>query len=391
MPSLPEKMKAAIVAKYSKDSPAYELVDVPLPPSFHNLLPYQILIKVAVASFCHTDLQILEGDGPAKPGVDPSPSQLAGSHEPTGVIVQLGSDAATKGGFKLGDRIAAAGGAGMCDTCEDCTMTYSAEGSPVTLKYNQHCAHQSGFVGVWTLPGAFQEYTLVDYRFAVRLPDNMTFADAAPLTCAGLTAFRALQVARAQSQPPLKEDDWIAVLGSGGGLGHLLVQFAKAVNLKVIGIDARSEGLELTRRARADVTIDALAGGNDGVVKAVQAATGGRGVSASIILTEHPTASATACAITKTHGTAVIVALPADGVRVPYGEFIFRDVRLFGSNIGSSEDMQALFDLVGDQKNEIFVEKKVFDGLESLPEVIGTYKRAKVAGKLVVRVDSTVA
>lgn len=368
-------------------------METPLPKEFDNLLPYQVLIKVAVASFCHTDLQILEGDGPQVPGYL-GPSGLAGSHEPSGVIVRLGTDAANKGEFKIGDRIAACGCTGVCETCEDCTKVDNGP-SGIALNYAQHCAHLTGYAGVWgPHPGAFQGYTIVDYRFSVRIPDSMSFVTAAPLTCAGLTAFRALQVARSQSQPPLEKGDWIAVLGSGGGLGHLVVQFAKAVGLKVIGIDARDSGFELTRRAGADAVLDVRDGQAklvESVSKIVSEGKSGSptGVSSSIILAEHPAASANACAITKKHGTAVLVALPADGVVVPWPELVLRDIRLLGSNIGSPEDLRTLFTLFGDAKNGLFVETKVYEGLESLPEVIETYRKGSVAGKLVVKVDSS--
>ena len=95
--------------------------------------------------------------------------------------------------------------------------------------------------------------------------------------------------------------EWVALVGAGGGLGHLGVMFAKAMGLKVIGIDARDEGLKLAKDSGADVVIDARQG-LKGVVKEVKAAAGQDGVTASINISDARSAAATACAVTRTHG-----------------------------------------------------------------------------------------
>lgn len=86
---------------------------------------------------------------------EPSPSGKSGSHEPSGTIVACGS-AATAPGFKPGDRVAAIGWRGLCGKCDDCL------GPERDCHY---CKFLEGFVGT-TLPGAFQEYTVVDERLA---------------------------------------------------------------------------------------------------------------------------------------------------------------------------------------------------------------------------------
>lgn len=151
--------------------------------------------------------------------------------------------------------------------------------------------------------GAFQEYLIVDGREAAVIPDGMSFATAAPLACAGMTSWRAVK------QCGLKEGQWIGIVGSGGGLGHLAVQFAKkCFGLKVVGIDAREEGLALTREAGADLVVDAREG-KEKVVEKVNAVTGGLGVDASCNVSDAKSAGPTAGAITRQHGTVVFVAL----------------------------------------------------------------------------------
>jgi propanol-preferring alcohol dehydrogenase len=178
-----------------------------------------------------------------------------------------------------------------CGHCGDCL-------GPET--YRQYCANNGGSIGV-KRDGAFAEYVLVDSRSTSKLPDSVSFETAAPLACAGCTAWRGVL----QSQ--LKAGDWLAIVGSGGGLGHLGIQFARALGINVIGIDAREEGLELSRTAGAQITVDARKG-DKAVVEEVQKVTNGAGADATINVSDAKTAAATACAVTKMHGVMVQIA-----------------------------------------------------------------------------------
>ena len=333
--------------------------EIPVPT---DLGPHDILIKVAVASFCHTDLMVLEGDMTAKP------TNLSGSHEPSGIVVKTGSSVA---GFATGDRIAALGAKDLCGKCDDCIMGEDAKG----LNYAHYCDTHT-FTGI-SCPGAFQEYTVVDSRSAVKIPDKLSFISAAPLTCAGATAWRALKVSDANT------GDWVAVIGSGGGLGHLAVRFAVAKGLKVVGIEARDEGLTLTKKSGAHVVVDARIGTED-MVKQVHEAIGAKGVAASIVFSDHTTATATACYVTRKHGTVVVVSQPPEFV-IPFKQLIFRDLRIRGSLLATGVDFDELVKFVA--AHDITVEASVFHGLQSLPKVIETSIAGKTAGKLVVVVD----
>lgn len=151
--------------------------------------------------------------------------------------------------------------------------------------------------------GAFQEYLIVDGREAALIPDSMSFATAAPLACAGMTSWRGVK------QCELKPGQWIAIVGSGGGLGHLAIQMAKkAFGLKVVGVDARDEGLALTEEAGADLVLDARIG-KEKLVEQVHKHTDGKGVHAALNVSDAKSAAPTAAAITRDHGTVVQVAL----------------------------------------------------------------------------------
>lgn len=247
----------------------YKIHKVPTPES---LGPYDVLIKVAVASLCHTD-------GMVSAGVMGTKLPCIGSHEGAGTVVRLGSSVTD---FKEGDRVMAGLPRSRCGHCPDCLGDEN---------YRQYCPNLAGHVGV-TLDGAFAEYMIVDGRESSRLPDDVSFETAAPLACAGCTVWRGIL------QTDLKKGETVAIVGAGGGLGHLGCQFAKALGIMVVGIDARDEGLALARDSGADVTIDARQE-KEKVVGEVMKVTGGMGADATVNVSDNGQAAALACAVTK--------------------------------------------------------------------------------------------
>jgi propanol-preferring alcohol dehydrogenase len=108
-------------------------------------------------------------------------------------------------------------------------------------------------------------------------------------------------------QAELKPGQWLVIVGSGRGLGHLGVQFAKALGLKVVGIEARDVRLELTRKPRADGVVDAGIG-TEKVVREVKKVTGEELAYATVNMSDAKGAAALACAVTRVHGTLVQLA-----------------------------------------------------------------------------------
>jgi propanol-preferring alcohol dehydrogenase len=210
------------------------------------------------------------------------------SHEGAGTIVSAGSSVTN---FKTGDRVMCGLPKQPCGYCPDCLGPEN---------YRQYCRNIAGHIGV-TMDGAFAEYVLVDARSSAKLPDSVSFETAAPLACAGCTVWRGVL------QSGLKAGEWIAFVGSGGGLGHLGIQFAKALGLNVIGIDARDEGLELSRKAGAHVVVDARKG-DKVVVEEVGKVTNQMGADATVNVSDAKSAAATACAVTKMHGLMIQIA-----------------------------------------------------------------------------------
>lgn len=287
-----------------------------------------------------------------------------GSHEGSGTITRVGSGVKS---LKVGDRVMVGIQLSPCAHCPDCLGPEN---------YRQYCQNFSGMVGV-TAPGAFAEYVVADERTSVRLPDKVSFETAAPLACAGATVWRGVL----QSQ--LKTGEWLAIIGAGGGLGHLGVQFAKALGLNVVGIDARDEGLELAGSVGADVVIDARKG-DEAVVKEVKAVTGGLGAQATLNLSDADSAAATACAVTRMHGKMVQIAQPKDVV-IPFQEFVFRDVRVEGSLICSPDEARKMLEVVAE--HDISVTTNPVFGLKEVPNLVEMAHSGKMKGKGIVIVD----
>lgn len=339
-------------SKFEKD---YVLQQVPVP----SLAPNDLLIKVAVASLCHTDSMVQQG-------IMGTQLPCTASHEGAGTVVALGS-AVTD--FSVGDRVMAGIVYHPCGTCADCL-------GPENMR--QYCRYMGGHCGV-TMHGFLADYACIDATQAAKLSNAISFATAAPLACAGCTVYRGVELSG------VKKGEWLAIVGSGGGLGHLGVQFAKALGLNVVGVDARDDGLDLTKRGGADVVVDARKGPED-VVKEVHRVTNNEGVTCTLNVSDAASAMATSCAITKMHGTVIQIAQP-DDVVIPFRELVFRDIRVRGSLIASPGEARDMLKLVAE--HGISVETNAFQGLEKVHQAVELAHSGKMRGKAIVVVDDT--
>jgi propanol-preferring alcohol dehydrogenase len=286
------------VRKFNKPYKIHEV----LTPGTH-LHEHDMLVKVAVGSLCHTD-------GMVSAGIMGTPLPCIASHEGAGTVVKVGSSVRA---FKIGDRVLCSLIYHRCGVCADCQGPENQ---------HQYCRNSGGALGV-TRDGSFAEYEVVDGRECCLLPDNVSFQSAAPLACAGITVWGG------RARAALKSGESVAIVGGGGGLGHLGVQFAKALGLYVVAIDARDEGLQLAKECGADTVVDARQQ-KEKVVEEVKKVTGGLGADATLNVSDHETAAATSAAVTKMHGTMIQIAQPPN-VSVPFVELVFRDIKIHGS------------------------------------------------------------
>jgi propanol-preferring alcohol dehydrogenase len=133
----------------------------------------------------------------------------------------------------------------------------------------------------------------------------------------------------------------------------------------------------------ADVTIDAR-GGHDKTVEEVHKCTNGEGVTTTLNVSDATQAMATACAITKMHGTVIQIAQP-DNVVIPFLELVFRDIRIRGSLISTPGEARDMLGLVAHQG--ITVQTNVFNGLGEIETLVELAHSGKMKGKGVIVMD----
>jgi propanol-preferring alcohol dehydrogenase len=188
-----------------------------------------VLVKVEATGLCHTDIHAARGDWPIKP----VPPFIPG-HEGVGIVVEKGA-AVTE--VAVGDRVAMPWLGYACGTCDYCVSGWE------TL-----CLEQKNMG--YSIDGTFGEYAVAYGRMVVKVPDGVDPFDAAPLTCAGVTTYKAVKVAGTRSS------NLVAVFGVGG-LGHLAIQYAAIAGGRVVAVDIHEEKLDLARKLGAEFTVNA--------------------------------------------------------------------------------------------------------------------------------------
>jgi propanol-preferring alcohol dehydrogenase len=218
-------MRAAVVTDFHAP---LQIQDLPVPEPG----PGQVLVRIEATGLCHTDIHAAHGDWP----VTPTPPFVPG-HEGIGRVEKLGDGVTTR---SIGDRVAIAWLAYACGECRQCI------GGWETL-----CARQQ--TSGYSVDGTFAEYTVVAAAFATPVPDAICAVEAAPLTCAGVTTYKAIKVAR------VAPAETVAIFGIGG-LGHLALQYARIAGGFVIGVDIAEDKLAMATELGADHVVNARAG-----------------------------------------------------------------------------------------------------------------------------------
>jgi alcohol dehydrogenase, propanol-preferring len=276
------------------------------------LEPGQIRVKVVASGLCHTDIHTAHGDWPVKP----SPPFVPG-HEGVGIVMELGPGVTE---VALGDRVAMPWLGYACGTCDYCVSGWE------TL-----CLEQKNMG--YSIDGGFGDYATAYARYVVKLPEGIDPFDAAPLTCAGVTTYKAIKVAGRRSS------DLVAVFGVGG-LGHMAIQYAKIAGGRVIAVGLSDEKLELARELGAEFTVNAA---KEDPVEAIQKL---GGADQAIALAVSPRSFEQAYKSLRRGGTLVFVALPADNeVKLPIFETVLNGITVVGSIVGTRTDLREVFEL----------------------------------------------
>jgi len=309
----------------------------------------QVRVKVEATGLCHTDIHAACGDWPVKP----SPPFVPG-HEGVGIVVELAPDVTE---VALGDRVAMPWLGYACGHCDHCVSGWE------TL-----CLEQENMG--YSIDGTFGEYATAYGRYVVKVPDSVDSFDAAPLTCAGVTTYKAVKVAGTRSS------DLVAVFGVGG-LGHLAIQYAAIAGGRVIAVDIHDEKLTLARELGAEFTINAL---EEDPIEAIQKL---GGADQAIALAVAPKAFEQAYGSLRRGGTLVFVALPADNeVKLPIFETVLNGITIVGSIVGTRAELRDVFALHAAGKTHVIRETRP---LADVNEAITDVEAGRVAARIVLQ------
>ena len=324
-------MKAAVVHQFGKPLMVEEIT-TPTPELG------QVLVKIETSGLCHTDIHAARGDWPVKP----SPPFVPG-HEGVGIVERVGAGVTR---LREGDRVAVPWLGWACGACEACASGWE------TL-----CPHAK-YTG-YTVDGGFAEYVLADAAFAGLVPASIDPLDAAPLTCAGVTTYKAVKVSGA------RPSDLVAVFGIGG-LGHLALQYAEIAGATVAAVDIVDSKLAVAKTLGASYTINASTQDPSAEIQALG------GADAAVVLAATPRACEQAFASLKRNGRLVLVGLPADNImRLPIFETVIKGITVVGSLVGTRVDLAETFELHADGRTSIVRETHQLDNVnESMERVL---------------------
>ena len=294
-----ETMRAAVVRSFGH-SLSIESMPIPVPG------PHQALIKVEYTGVCHTDLHAARGDWSA-PGLPFIPG-----HEGHGPVVALGPDVSC---VRIGDDLGGTWLGAACGTCAYC------------LAGNEQLCPTQRNTG-YSFDGSFAELMLVDTRYAARIPAGVDPIAVCPILCGGLAAYSALKATGA------RPGQWVVISGIGG-VGHLAVQYARAMGLRVAAVDVDESKLALARKHGAEVTVNALTQ-SPGTELTAQVG----GAHAALVTAASTQAYADALAMLRRGGTVALVGLPPGMFSIDIVDLVRRGLTVRGSNAGSRLDLE---------------------------------------------------
>lgn len=332
-------MRAAVVTAFTAP---LEIQEIPVPEPG----PDEVLVRIEASGLCHTDIHAAHGDWPVKP----TPPFVPG-HEGVGRIQKLGPDVTAR---TLGQRVAIAWLGSACGECRYCISGWE------TL-----CEQQAN--SGYSVNGAFAEYAVVPAAFATPVPDSVSSVDAAPLTCAGVTTYKAIKVAN------VAPAETVAVFGIGG-LGHLALQYARIAGAFVIAVDVQDHKLELATRLGADHVVNAA---REDPVEAIRRL---GGADVAVALAASSASFDQAFASLRRGGRLVCVALPAEGtIQLPIFDTVLKGISVIGSIVGTRNDLADVFALHAAGRTEVVaVERKLDEVNESIAEVLGGQVPARI-------------
>ncbi|GAA5027340.1 MAG TPA: alcohol dehydrogenase AdhP [Algoriphagus sp.] len=337
---LPKTMKAAVVTEFGQP---LKIEEMPVKAPNEN----QILVQVMASGVCHTDLHAADGDWPVKPRLP-----LIPGHEGIGYVAAVGSNVKNT---KEGDIVGVPWLYSACGHCEHCITGWE------TL-----CESQVN--GGYSIDGGFAEYVLADPNYVGRFSGTIDFVQMAPILCAGVTVYKGLK------ETEVRPGQWVAVSGIGG-LGHVAVQYAKAMGLHVLAVDVADDKLNLAKKLGADMAVN---GKNPDEVMNARKETGG--VHGVLVTAVSPVAFRQALDLLRRKGTLVMNGLPPGSFDLPIFETVLNRYTVRGSIVGTRKDLQEAIDFAMEGKVTTTVKSAP---LEDINLIFDQMKKGQIEGRMV--------
>jgi propanol-preferring alcohol dehydrogenase len=323
------KMQAAVVEQFGQPLSFLEW-DIPTPG------PGQILVKTEACGVCHTDLHAAGGDWPVLPTLPFIPG-----HEGIGIVAAIGAGVTS---VKEGDRVGVPWLYSACGHCEHCLAAWETV-----------CADAQ--FGGYTKNGGFAEYILANPEYVAHIPAGLSPTEAAPIICAGVTTYKGIKVA------DVRAGEWIAISGVGG-LGHLAIQYAKAMGLKVCAVDVDDRKLAHATRLGADLVVNAKA--TDAAATVKKGTDGG----AHGVLITAPSLGAfkQGVGMARKRGTCVLVGLPPGEFPTPLFDVVANCLTIRGSFVGTRRDMAEALAFAAEGKVKADIELQPLSAINTVFE-----------------------
>lgn len=341
----PQKMKAAVATTYGGP---LSIEEMPVKRPGTN----EILVKVVACGVCHTDLHAVDGDWPVKPKLPFIPG-----HEGIGYVAAVGEQV---DGIKEGDIVGVPWLYSACGHCQHCITGWE------TL-----CDHQKN-TG-YAVDGSYAEYVIADSRYVGHFPANIDFIQMAPILCAGVTVYKGLK------ETEVKPGEWVSISGIGG-LGHVAIQYAKAMGMRVAAIDISDDKLQLAKSLGADITVNSTVNDPGQIIKKQ---TGG-GTHGSLVTAVSRIAFSQAMSTLRKKGTLALVGLPPGSFDIPIFETVLNRLTIRGSIVGTRQDLQESIEFALDGKVKATVHAAKLDDINS---VFTSMKENKIDGRVVLNIQ----
>ena len=335
-------MKAAVLHEFKQPLVIQE-VGQPTPE------PGEVLIVVEACGVCHSDVHVADGDWTQFAGIVKKPLILG--HEIVGRVVEKGDGVDE---LQINDRVGVPWVHWTCGECDFCR-----EG-------NENLCPEQKITGV-TTDGGYAQFVKAPASHALKIPDRLSSAEAAPLFCAGVTVYRALKQAK------VSRGQRLAVFGIGG-LGHVAVQIGRAFGAEVIGIDIPEEKLALAELLGASHTFNAA---STDVAKGLRRM---GGVHVALVTSAGKAAYDLAFHCMRPTGTLAVVGLPAENICFSPILMAASEIRIQASAVGTRQDLREVLAMAVAGKIRCHVATRP---LSQANEVFDQLRRGQVSGRIV--------